>query len=182
MLDLRLKYEGGGRFQTAHRLDFDLAEGEFEKGAMLRAKVMRPRSIRANNLFHALCEAAYENQRSGPSLTSWRALKDWLLVEAGHVTEKRQKVGPMSKRDMMMARALVMAMRGEHDYVGLAYDPKRGEFVVRTPASTAKLGQEQFGELLDKVLAIICTEIMPGMDPESILNEARGRTREPVAA
>jgi hypothetical protein len=185
MLDLRLRYEGGGRYQAAGRLDYDLSEGEFSSGDMVRAKVMRPRSVRSNNFFHAIIEAAYENHRGGPNLASWRHLKDWLLIQVGHCNERRTHVGNLSAREAKAAgMALATAVRMGEEFIAVAYDPKRGDFIARAAASTAKLGTEEMSDVTDKVLALIVTEIMPGSTPEEILNEARvrvGRERKEAA-
>lgn len=177
MLDLRLRYEGQGRFQTASKTDFDLCSEELQQGALLRAQITQSRSIRQNSFFHAVCEAAYENQRSGPKLPSWRHLKAYLLVMAGHCEEVRTKLGKRQSQDeaVVMVGAIAGALRRRFDTVWTTLDPNTHEIVMRFAKSTSKLTKDEMGEVLDKVLARIVLEIVPGTDPESLLNMARSK-------
>ena len=178
MLDIQLRYKGQGVFQTAASLDFRLANDELEAGEMVRARVSRLRSVRQNNLFHALIQAAFDNQRGGPDLPSWEHLKAWLLIQAEHVNEKRVFVGNLSLKEAKAAgTAIAAALRGGSDYVAIAYDPNTHEFVERSAKSVSfrKVTSDEMAAIMDKVVEIVCTEIVPGMDPESILNMARSK-------
>jgi len=172
MLDQRLIYRGGGTYQTATRFDLELAERTFEHGEEVAAKVTHKRSLRQNNTFHAMCEYAHDNQRAGRVLASWRALKAWLLIEAGHHDERRFKVGQLTIKEAKAAgAALAYGLRARGDYVAVAYDPKTWEFIERTAKSvkfTATLSDDM-RELFDRVVHIICTEIIPGTDPEELV-------------
>lgn len=176
MIELRLRYEGGGRFQTMTRLDLELAAGTFDQGEECAGKITHKRSLRQNNLFHACCEHAHDNQRAGPVLPSWRHLKQWLLIRVEHCTERRTKVGNLSIAEAKAAgAALALCLRSRDDYVAVSYDPKTFEFVERTAKSvrfTATMSDEM-GELFDKVVTVICTEIIPGMDPEAFVEHVK---------
>lgn len=175
MLDLRLRYEGNGRFQVATRMDFDLVNQEFEPGALVRAKASQPRSLRQNAYFHALIEKAYENQRGGPKLPTWRHLKAYLLVEIDHCTESRVKIpkGASVESTIPLVSGIVRALRQEYDTAWVTLDPKRQEIVLRFAKPTKNLTQEEMSDVMDKVVSRICLEIVPGMDPTTILNMAK---------
>ncbi len=178
MLDLRLRYRGGGTFQTAGRLDYDLAETEFERGKLVRAKVSAPRSVRQNDFFHALIEAAWENQRGGPRLPTWRHLKAYLLIEAGHCTETRLPLGRMtSNQAAEIAGKLAGALRRQYDTAWVTYSQTRNEIILRFAKSVSfrAVDGDEMREITDKVVSLICTEIVPGMDPQSILDMARSK-------
>jgi len=168
MLDLRLRYQGGGRFQAATKLDFDLAEAQVEREVLLRAKISHPRSLRQNAYFHALIEAAYDNQRGGPKVADWRHLKAWLLIQIGHCEEHRFKRGALTPEVAKLLRQKV-------DTVETNVNKRTGEIVLRFAKPTRDLSSEEMSELVDKVVALICTKIVPGMDPESILNMAKSK-------
>ena len=87
-IDLQLEHIGGGQFRCRSKLDFELASENFAKGERVRAKVTRLRSVKQNAFFHAIVETAFENQRAGPLLPTWRHLKSWLLIKIGHCDVK----------------------------------------------------------------------------------------------
>lgn len=171
---------GQGRFQTAQRLDFDLANKEFSSGELARAKIMRPRSVRQNNFLHALIEAAFENQRGGPQLPTWRHLKSYLLVSIGHCDEVRTQLPRGTNREeaVRFTGSLAGALRRNYDTVWTTLDLKRSEVVMRfaKPTDFGSVDADEIREIVDGVVALICTEIVPGAEPEKLLNEARGRT------
>lgn len=176
MLEQRLIYRGSGTYQTATRLDLTLAEQTFEVGEEVAAKVTHRRSVRQNNLFHAICEHAHDNQRAGPVMASWRALKQWLLIRVGHCDERRIHVGDLSLKEVKAAgMALALGLRARDDYVAVAYDRRTGEFVERTAKSirfTAAMSDDM-KELFDKVVALICDEIVPGAEPEAFVEHVK---------
>lgn len=175
MLDLRLKYMGGGTFQTATKLDFELAADEYEQGETVRAKTSHARSVRQNAYFHALVEAAWENQRGGPRLPSWRHLKSWLLIRAGHCDVKRFEPEAMT-------REVAAFLRVAFDTIDVTADAKTGEIIVKV-ARSVRFGQggpghDKMCEVVDRVVALICDPhdgIVPGMDPASIMDHAKAR-------
>lgn len=177
-LDLRLEYLGGGHYRTLGKLDFDLSEAQLEHGERVRVRVTKLRSLRQNAYFHALIDAAFENQRGGPKLESPAHLKSWLLIEAGHCDLVSFSIG---KTPPLMA-ALVCGgfakvVRQRFDYVGTHVDTKRNEIVMKFAKSVsfAKCDAEAMAGVVDKVVSIICTEIVPGCDPEALLNMAKER-------
>lgn len=175
MLDLRLRHMGGGTFQTATRLDFEAAVAEYGEGETVRAKTSHARSVRQNAFFHALVEAAYENQRGGPKLPSWRHLKSWLLIRAGHCEVKRFEPEAMTPE---VARFL----RSTFDTIHVTVDRRTNEILVKV-ARTVQFGKDgpsadEMGEVVDRVVALICDPtdgIVPGMDPAAIMDHAKSR-------
>lgn len=172
MLDLCLRFEGKG-FVPAARTDWLLARDKLHIGQTFRARLVVPRSNKRNDFLHALIQRAYENQRGGPDLPTWQHLKAWLLIEAGHCEETRVKVGRLTLTEAKaagLAIATTVRLQGR-EYVGVTYDGKRGEFIIRTAKSVsfhALPDEGQFAEIVDKVVAIIGAEIVPGMTPEEV--------------
>jgi hypothetical protein len=194
MLEQRLIYRGGGSYQTATRLDLELAERTFQAGEECAARVTHKRSVRQNNTFHVMIQYAHDNQRAGPLLPSWEHLKKWLLIKAGHYSERRFGIGDARakmthEQIVAIGKMLAHAFRSRDDYVAIAYDPKTEEFVERTAKSvrfTAAMSDEM-KELFGRVAEIICREIIPGTDPEELIEAAkascgRGRSRVREAA
>lgn len=186
MVDLRLRYEGSGKFTVATHLDFEEACEAFQQGDVVNASLSKPRSVNQNRFFHALIETAHENQRGGERFANWRTLKGYLLVKAGHCTERRMKlpVGTPRRVAVLIGQGLVALMRHGPDYVGLAYDPKSNEIVARFPGSMKMRGQGALGgedanDVVDKVVGLICQEIVPGADPQLLMNDARSRIGAP---
>jgi hypothetical protein len=178
MLDLRLEYIGNGQFRAATGLDYRLCLDKFQQGDKLKAKVTQPRSVRQNALFHALIQAAYENQRGGPRLDSWEKLKAYLLIEAGHTEERRFSIGSISPAlAALVCGGFAQVIRQRHEYMAAGIDTQRNEVVMRFAKSVsfAKCDSPTMGAITDKVVAHICTDIVPGMDPASIMNMARER-------
>jgi hypothetical protein len=176
MLEQRLIYRGGGTYQTATRLDLELAERTFQAGEECAAKITHKRSVHQNNLFHAMCHYAHDNQRAGIILPTWQALKQYLLIRADHFDERRVHVGKLTMATAEAAgKALAIGLRARDGYVGVAYDPRTGEFVERTAKSvrfTATMSDEM-AVLFDKVLHVICEEIVPGADPEEFIETVK---------
>ncbi len=171
MLDLRLQYQGGGKFQTRNKLDFELAEAELKPGETLRCRTTKQRGIRANRLFHAIIEAAFDNRRGGPGpeiVPTWRHLKSWILCEIGHCEVT------VFEADAITAK-VAKALRQVHDNTFFSMRPNTGEIVMRVARPTRNLTQKEFGEIIDATLAVICREIVPGADPLALRREAQER-------
>lgn len=168
MIDLRLTYEGQGIFRTAFKLDFELASSEFNQGDRVRAQVTKPRSVRQNAYFHALVQKAHENQRGGPHFETWEHMKAWLLIRCGWCEEKR--FAPHS-----MTPEVAAWLRQQFEFLAFSVDTHTSEIIVRTAKSISfkACPADKMGEIMDKSLAIICTEIVPGVDPETIFNMAK---------
>lgn len=166
MLDLRLEHVGGGQFRTRFKLDFDLCAAELEPGEHVRAKVTKQRSVRQNDYFHALIEAAFENQRGGPVLPSWRHLKGWLLIQVGHCDVKQ-----FSARSMTPDVAAYL--RKQFDTVDFSTDGQSIFMKTARSVSFKACDAEAMGKAVDDVVALICTDIVPGCSPDEILKMAK---------
>lgn len=178
MLDLRLEYIGNGRFQTLYATDFEEANEKLHQGDKLRAQLTHQRSVRQNNYFHALVQQAYENQRGGKKLPTWRHLRSHLLIVAGHCTEDRVAVKGVPRKlilPLLMSQAKIL--RRHTDVLETSYDPETEEVVYRTAKSWAfrETGSAEATKILNRVIAHICTEIVPGMDVTRFTREARLR-------
>lgn len=178
MLDLRLIFRRDGTFHPASRFDLERAHATYGDGEEVRAKTSHKRSVRQNDYFHAICEDAWLNQRTGPQLPNWRALKAWLLIRVGHCNERRVHVGKLTLKEAMAAgAALALALRINDEFVGVSYDKATGEFVMRAARSVSfnAVTSDEMGEIVDNVVAAICTEILPGTEPEEIRTQAKAR-------
>ena len=168
MLDLRLEHIGGGQFRPRSKLDYELCCKELEPGEHVRAKITHQRSVRQNDYFHALIEAAWESQRGGPQLPTWRHLKSWLLIQAGHCDVKQFALNAMTAE-------VAAHLRRTFDTLEFTTDGKSIFMKVARSVSFKATNSAEMKEIVDKVVAIICTEIVPGMDPDTIMNQARER-------
>jgi hypothetical protein len=166
MIELRLRYQGEGRFIPASRLDYEMAEGKIERGSSVIAKITKPRSIRQNNYFHALIEYAFENQRAGPHLPTWRHLKSWLLIRADWCTVQEFDPGSMSKE-------MAAWLRRQFDTVDVTTNGEKIFVKVARSVSFSRADADTFAPVMDKVIALICSEIVPGMKPEDLVAEAK---------
>lgn len=178
MLDLRLEFIGIGMFRTAYHTDFEEAEQSFKVGDKLRAQLTHQRSIRQNNYFHALVQQAWENQRSGKRLPTWRHLRSHLLIMAGHCTEVRVSCKGMPKHligPFMLAHARVV--KDATQDVEISWDQRAEEIVYRRAKSWSfrETSSDEATKILDRVIDHICTEIVPGMDVTRFTREARLR-------
>lgn len=178
MLDLRLEYLGNGRFQTLFPIDFEEATEKLHQGDKLRAQLTHQRSVRQNNYFHALVQQAFENQRGGKRLPTWKHLRSHLLICAGHCDEDRVSIKGVPVhliQPMLVSQAKVL--RRHTDVLETSYDPKTQEIVYRTAKSWSfrETGSAEAKTILDRVIAQIVTEIVPGMDVTRFTREARAR-------
>lgn len=165
-IDLRLVHVGGGRFQAASKLDFELCCKELDNGERVRAKVTHQRSVQQNEFFHALVEAAFENQRGGPQLPSWRHLKHWLLIKAGHCDVTRFDPGSMTP-------AVAAWLRKTFDTVDFTTDGHSIFMKVARSVSFKSATADEMRHVVDSVVSIICEEIVPGCTPEQIMDMAK---------
>jgi hypothetical protein len=178
MLEIRLEYLGNGRFQTLYPTDFDEAAEKLTPGDKLRAQLTHQRSVRQNNYFHALVQQAHENQRGGKRLPTWRHLRSHLLICAGHCTEDRVSIKGVPVhliQPMLVSQAKVL--RRHTDVLETSFDPKTQEIVYRAAKSWSfrETGSAEAKKVLDRVIAQIVTEIVPGMDVTRFTREARLR-------
>lgn len=168
MLDLRLEHVGGGQFRTRSKLDYELCCSELEPGEHVRAKVTHQRSVRQNDYFHALIEAAWENQRGGPQLPSWRHLKSWLLIQVGHCDVKRFDARAMTP-------AVAEHLRRCFETVDFTTD---GTSILMKTAHSVRFGAggasaDEMSQIVERVVALICSDIVPGCTPDAIMTMAR---------
>lgn len=177
MLDLRLTYDRrAGVFRPGSSLDLRLAADKFSDGEQVRAKLSKRRSCRQNRYFHALVAAAYENQRGGPVLPSADHLRAWLLIQVGHCEEVRVPLGDMPERDVVRVVApIAAALRQRFETVETTYSRSRSEIVMRFAKSVQfdKAEAERMNVIVDRVTAMICTVICPGLDPQAIFDHAK---------
>ena len=168
MLELRLEYIGNGQLRCRTRTDYELATTELEQGEHVLARLTRPRSVRQNAFFHVLVQAAHENQRAGPPLPTWQHLKHWLLIQAGHCDVRQFSTGSMSQE-------VAAALRQTFDTVDFTTDGR--SIFMRTARSVSfrKCEADAMNEIVGKVVEIISREIVPGVNPEDLLREARTR-------
>jgi len=176
VLNVRLKHVGEGKLRAATRYDYNLILAVFDAGEELTAKLTHQRSTKQNAFFHLLIQRAFERQTQGPKLPTWQALKDWLLIRAEHCTELRHHVGPLASKEVrVIGPAIAMGLRTENDFVGVAYDRRRQEIVLRTAKSVAfrACDSEKMDELVTAVEALILQEICPGMTVEEVMGDER---------
>lgn len=172
MIDLRLEYVGGGTFRCRSKLDFELCGQKLRDGEKVRAKITNQRSVKQNEFFHSLIELAWENQRAGPQLPSWRHLKSWLLIQVGHCTVKEfdpRVLGP----------SVASYLRQVFDTVDFTSETVGDREIIRMKVAKTvnfkEVSSEEMSEIVDKVVAIICTDIVPGSSPDEILNMAKAK-------
>jgi len=168
MLDLRLKYLGGGKFQTAGSLDFDLCGKELDEGETVRARVTHQRSVKQNAFFHALIAAAWENQRGGPQFPSWEHLKGWLLIKVGHCDVKQFAANAMTAE---VARHI----RLTNPMADFTTDGESIFMKTAKSVSFKSTSAEEMAPVVDAVVALICSEIVPGVTPAQLLGMAKDR-------
>lgn len=177
-IDLMLRHVGGGKFQTASHIDYHAAVELLEVNELLRAVLTRRRSVRQNNLLHAMIQAAFENQRGGPSFDTWEKLKAYLLIEAGHSEERRFSIGKIPHAQAaLVCGGFASVIRDRHEYMAAGIDRQRNEVVMRFAKSVAfrNATSDEMQPVVDRVLHKICTEIVPGTSPEALLTMAKAR-------
>lgn len=172
MLDLRLRYQGNGRFQAVTKRDLETAD-KIAVGDAVRARISQPRSLPQNSLLHALCEAAWENHQEGcppppDTVPTWRHMKAWLLIEAGHCDVKIFEKGEM-------APDVARYLRQQFDTMAFTLNRKTGQVLMKTARRTRDLSKDDMGELIDRVMGIISSKVVPGVDPQSLFNMARAK-------
>lgn len=165
MLEIRLQYQGEGRFTTATRLDLELAERNIDHGERIAAKLTKPRSVRQNRLFHALIELAFDHQKAGPPQPSWRHLKSWLLIQAGWCTIAKLPPNAISKE-------MAACLKAQFDTIDFTTD---GQSIFMKTAKSTKFSAanaDEFSPVMDKVIDLICSKICPGMEREALMKMA----------
>lgn len=176
MIDMLLEYRGRGAFQTRTKQSFEAAERAFSPQEPVKAKIGKNRSRKQNDYFHGLCHAAFTNQRGGPALPSWRHLKSHLLIEAGHCDEVRVSLyGVRGEAVAGIIGPIAAALRRQCETIETSYDKRSHEMVMRFAKSWKfeKAEAQTATEVFDRVIAYVCTEIVPGVDPKTIMEMAK---------
>lgn len=177
MTELRLRYDGNGKFSPASHVDYTAACDECQQGEEYVAKLVRPRSSRENRLFHGAIKSAYHNQRGGPRFDDrddsdgWERLRGWLLCEADWCDIHRFKPGALAPEAITIMRQVVRA-----DTVW-AVDRTTGDILMKVPRSIkfATMKHPDFQPVKNKVFEILCNEIVPGSTPEQLMEIGHAR-------
>lgn len=166
MLDLRLRYEGNGVFRVATKEDAQKAEREFDAGEAIKARCTKRFTVTQSALFHAMCRIAFDNQTTTqPGLPSWRHLKSWLKIQAGHCDV-------VVFTDGFSAEA-AKYLRRKYDTMDFTMNIKTGAVTMKTARSLTELSKDDMGVLIDKAKAVIEQHIIPGVDLDELMVEAR---------
>ena len=157
---LRLVYEGGGRFRVASTYDLESVELQFAAGEPVEVKPAKGRSLRQHRWFMQLVSEAFENQRGGPQFDNAERLRKWLLIKVGHCNEKR--FAPRA-----MTADVAAWLRQQYDDMDFATD--RVWIYARTAKSISfrACNSESMCEIADRVVDVICSEIVPGTTRET---------------
>lgn len=177
MIELRLRYDGNGKFSPASHADYLDAIEDLHQGEEYVAKLVRPRSSRENRLFHGAIKSAYDNQRGGPrfddrpDIDGWERLRGWLLCEAGWCDVHRFVPGALAPEAVAILRQVVRS-----DTVW-AVDTTTGHILMKVPRTIkfATLKHPDFQPIKTKIFAILCNEIVPGSTPNELMEIRHGR-------
>ena len=167
MIRIGLTYDGKGIFSVVSKHGLEQVMETFKAGEVVNAELRRPRSVSQNNLFHALVEAAFDNQRTGPKFETWRHLKSWLLIRAGYCDEYHVE-------DDALSPAMANIFRQRFDFIEIVR--VRGDgIVVRFAQSMSfdAMEHEAATDALNKVIEIIADKIVPGVDREELMKMGR---------
>lgn len=174
-LTLELAYQGDGTFRTASPFDFKLAQKQLGEGEIIRVSVSRGRSSKQNRMFHALVQAAFDNQCHGPMLETVDHMKAYLLIRAGHCNETRIPTAKQSAKDVVAtARHMSAFLRQHYDFVETSHDGERNQLILRVAKKWrfSATDRETANVVMQKVIDEICSNICPGTTPESLLGMA----------
>lgn len=186
MIEVNLRYDGGGKFSAASHIDFRFLSDECDPGEQLLARLVRPRSNRENRLFHGVVKSAYDNQRGGPLFTEeeggWLKLRAWLLCEAGHCDLHEFAHGSITE-------PVIRTLKQVYDHGFWSANRRTGVVRLRIAKSISfrLLKSDDFQPIKNKIFEIICTDIVPGTTPEQLMEirhvgEAQSReTRTPAS-
>ncbi len=169
MFDLPLEYLGSGTFRTVSKAATLKANANCEKGEVLRAQFTRFRSIDQNNFFHGLIDATWQSLNT-EEFTDPRHLKEWLLIEAGHVQEDRIRLTMPKKHIGPVVEAMTASLRRRQTIIKVLYNEKRHELVMRYAGEWKfeKLEHDRATELTQRCVEIICNDLLPGTTPDEI--------------
>lgn len=171
MIEVRLRYEGNGKISPASHEDYRTLCEEIEPGETIVARLVRERSSRENRLFHGAIKSAWDNQRGGPMFTEeeggWMKLRAWLLCEAGHCDLQEFEPGAITP-------PVIRALKAVYPTCFWSADRRTGKIRMRVAKTIkfATLKHPDFQPIKDKVFELLCTEIVPGVTPEQLMEMA----------
>ena len=168
-LELQLVYEGNGRFRTASRFDLTLAGDKLGPGEVIDATIGKKRSAKQHRWFFAMVASAFDNQTTGPHFDDSERMRKWLLIRAGHCTE--QRFAPRA-----MTPEVAAWLRQTYDDIDFATDGAWIYARIAKSIAWSECDGARMGDIADKVVDIICAEIVPGTtraDWEPFLREGR---------
>jgi len=178
MVNAFLIHDGGGRFHAASKIDHHNIMQRFPVGDRVRAKLTAPRSLKQNNWFHCIVQTAFNNQQGGPEFADWKALRSYLLIQAGWFDEWSAPwvvVGGRKAYKFNIMRpvieALAAGMRRRADYTVVIADTKRELIVFRVARSFSFEScpdPEEATRIIDHAIGTICQEIIPGVSEEEL--------------
>lgn len=175
-VELRVGYFGDGKFRASTMTDLIEANSNLKAGRTYKASLTEPKTDEQNNYLHVLCQIAFDNQRTGIKLPTWKHLRNHLLVRADYCfADVADLKGVPPEMVTRVLAPTVKAMRRFSDTIFINYDPKTESAIVRAPKSWSVATMEEASEALDKIVAIITTEFVPGLDLEALRLEAKER-------
>ena len=168
-MEIGLKYQGGGKFICSNMNDAAYVERELNEGEYRKAKLTRSRSLPQHNLFWAVMDKAFQNQNVKPPLepfTSKERMRYYILVRAGHCKEMSFEAGAITKD-------VVDVLAEFHPdlfffRIGNIIRAKKAKSI-----SFGKCDQQEFVGIMINVLDVVCTEIVPGISVELLVNEVK---------
>jgi hypothetical protein len=185
VFEIPLQYLGNGQFNTVSRAGAKVADAECEKGETFRAQFTRYRSIDQNNFFHGLIDAVFNTltDEQAEEFTDPRHLKEWLLIEAGHIKEDRIALGksaPERKAMKPVVEAMTASLRRQRQVIKVLYNEKRHELIIRYAGEWrfSKLDHDRATEITQRVVEIICDRLLPGSTPENVFEVAERYTNK----
>ena len=170
MFDLRLRYDGNGIFRVATKEDARIATRNVDVGEQIKAHCTKRFTATQSALFHAMCKLAYDNQTTTqPDLPSWQHLKSWLKIQAGHCDV-------VTFTDGFSAEA-ARYLRKKYDTMDFTLNVKTGAVTMKTARSLTELNKDDMGLLIDRCKTIIEKHIMPGVDLDQLMEEAKRKVK-----
>lgn len=180
-IELPLAYEGNGVFRANSRAAVLRAQQSCEQGEVFKAHLTRPRSVDQNNFFHALIDAAWQNLQD--QFSDPRHLKEWLLVEVGHVQEDRILMDKMPRRYIKPTiEAMTASLRRRNTIIKVFYNEKYHELVVHYAGEWKfeRLGHDRATEITQQVVDVICNRLLPGTTPDEVFAMADKQSRSTI--
>jgi hypothetical protein len=164
MVELRLKYDGGGRFYCTDPYSFSAAEAAYAPGVVVRAQTSEPKSKEQNGYLHAIIGEAWENQSHNtlaPMLPSPEHLKAHILIAVGHEQQTMLPPGAITKEAAQLLRG-----RPKAPLIEWTQRQGSGHITMHEALTTKGLSMDEMSALIDKVVHYICEKVIPGTTPE----------------